>query len=445
MEKVECVVVGAGPSGSACAIALARKGIETVLIERGQHAGEKNVASFVLFANVLATIVPGFADEAPLERVATDTSFMSLREKDFMEFRMRSNSYYEAPIIYTAYRSRFDRWFAEKAEKEGAELVRGALVTGLVREGGRVVGVMVGEEELRADVVVGADGIHSVVARDSGLYVDDTSRYMLGIKEVRDLPPDVIEERFQLREGEGAVRDGWGYPVSDVGGFFTVYTNHDSVSVCLFAPVDSMRERRVNLRERMEDLKDHPYIESLLRGSSLREYDAHILADGGRIPTDQLYSDGVLLCGEAGGFNSAMWIGVPSGMLSGLKAAEAVARARRKGDYSAESLSAYRDILFETGLPRMLLGARGFSDFLVKSARKNMEGFTENLFDVLEDTIMEEVNFLSPEPSSMIENVYTKMVSDYLPACLRAPAGLAVKLLSKLLSFLRKRKIRRVV
>lgn len=49
MDKVECIVVGAGPAGAACALGLARKGIETVLLERGQEAGEKNVASFVLF------------------------------------------------------------------------------------------------------------------------------------------------------------------------------------------------------------------------------------------------------------------------------------------------------------------------------------------------------------------------------------------------------------
>ncbi|MBU1670042.1 MAG: FAD-dependent monooxygenase [Actinobacteria bacterium] len=445
MDKVDCVVVGAGPAGSACAIALARKGIKTVLVERGGNAGDKNVASFVLFGDVLGGIIPGYQKEAPLERAAGDNSFMCLREKDFIEFRARLGSYFENPSIFTAYRSRFDRWFSEKAEEAGAELVRGQLVTGLLKENGRVVGIRVGEDELLADVVVGADGIHSVVSREAGLYVDDTSRYMIGVKEVLELPPEVIEERFLLGPGEGCVRDGWGYPVSDVGGLFTIYTNMDAVSVCLFAPVDAVKEARVNLRERFEDLKAHPYLHALVRDSKLREYEAHILADGGRMKVDRLYDDGVLLCGEAGGFNSGMWIGVPSGMLSGLKAAEAVLRAKRTGRYDAAALSCYRDILFETGLPRMLYNAKRYSDFIVNSARKHMEGFTDNLFGLLEDSIMQEVAFQDPEPFPAIETAYAGLVADYVPAWLARPLRALVGVLGRLESWWTKRRIRRTV
>ncbi len=234
---------------------------------------------------------------------------------------------------------------------------------------------------------------------------------MLGVKEVLDLPPEVIEERFNLREGEGCVKDGWGYPLSDVGGVFSFYTNNDSVSIGLFSPVDALKEKGVNLRERLEDFKAHPYINSLLKDAKLREYEAHILADGGRIKMDHLYSDGVLLCGEAGGFNSNTWIGVPSGMLSGLKAAEAVAVAESKRRYDAETLACYKDLLYETGLPRMLYNARWTSDFMQNKAKKYMEGFTENVFELLMDTIMEDVNFLEPEPFPAVKRIYEGLVS----------------------------------
>lgn len=445
MDRVECVVVGAGPAGSACAIGLARKGVETVLVDRGRYAGEKNVASFVLFANVLDTIIPNYREEAPLERIGADTGFICLLEKDYAEFRIKSGYYYENPQIYTTYRSRFDKWFSEKAAEEGVELLKGVLVTGLLKENGRVVGIKVGDEELMADVVVGADGIHSVVSRESGLYSDDTSRYMLGIKEVLDLPPEVIEERFNLQEGEGCVKDGFGYPLSDVGGVFSLYTNNNSVSIALFSPVDALKQKGVNLRERMEDFKAHPYINSLLKDAKLREYEAHILADGGRIKMDHLYSDGVLLCGEAGGFMSNTWVGVPSGMLSGLKAAEAVAVAESKHRFDAETLACYKDLLYETGLPRMLYNARWTSDFMQNKAKKYMEGFTENVFDLLIDTITEDVNFLEPEPFPAVKRIYEGLVADYVPAYLRAPADKIVDLVGRLVSWWKKRKIRRSV
>ncbi len=445
MEKVECVVVGAGPAGSACAIGLARKGVETVLVERGQYAGEKNVASFVLFANVLETILPNYREEAPLDRIVSDTGFMALREKDYVELRFRADRFYENPQIYTTYRSKFDKWFSEKAAEEGVDLLNGVLVTGLLKENGRVVGIKVGDEELLADVVVGADGIHSVVARESGLYVDDTSRYMLGVKEVLDLPPEVIEERFNLREGEACVREGFGYPVSDVGGVFSLYTNKDNISIAVFSRVDALKEQGVNLRERLEDLKAHPYINSLIKGAKLREYEAHVLADGGRIKMDNLYSNGVLLCGEAGGFMSNMWVGVPPGMLSGLKAAEAVAVAKRKGRYDTETLACYKDFLYETGLPRMLCNARWASNFVVNKVGKYMESSTDNLFELAVDSFMEDVNFFEPEPYPVVKRMYEGLVADYVPSFLKTPANKLVDKIDRFMSWMKKRKIRRSV
>jgi flavin-dependent dehydrogenase len=56
MDKVHCIVAGGGPAGAACAYGLSKKGIETVLIERGRSPGEKNVAPVVLFTDVLESL-----------------------------------------------------------------------------------------------------------------------------------------------------------------------------------------------------------------------------------------------------------------------------------------------------------------------------------------------------------------------------------------------------
>lgn len=445
MEKVECIVVGAGPTGSACAISLARNGVETVLLERGQQPGEKNVASFILFGEVLSTLVPGFEEEAPLERRINDFSFIALTGDAFFDVRMALTGHYEKQQIHTAYRARLDSWFAGKAEEAGATLLRGVCVTELLKENGRVVGIKVGDEEMLADVVVGADGFHSVVARDSGLLIDDTSRFMVGVREVLDLPPEVIEDRFQVGPDGGCMKDGWGYPVADVGGLMAIYTMRDSVTLTLFAPMDAMKEG-CNLRERMELFKEHPYVARFIKDGKLREYEAHILADGGRIKLDGLYADGVLLCGEAGGFNSNAWVGVPCGMLSGVKAAEAVVQARRKGCYDGEALSCYRDILFTTGLPRMLYLARGMSDFMVKRGKPHMERFTNDLVDFATEAVMDEVNFTGPEPFSYIEKGYNALFASYIKRnWLELPLRLMVKTVDRLFNSYMKWKIRRTV
>ena len=78
MKRTTVIIVGAGPAGSACALSLARKGIESIVLERGQNAGEKNVASFVLFTDVLKHLIPDFMDDAPLERAISEENILIL-------------------------------------------------------------------------------------------------------------------------------------------------------------------------------------------------------------------------------------------------------------------------------------------------------------------------------------------------------------------------------
>jgi electron transfer flavoprotein-quinone oxidoreductase len=433
MDKVHCIVVGGGPAGAACAYGLSKKGIETVLIERGRSPGEKNVASFVLFTDVLESIVPSFSEEAPLERCVTDHSFLALGEKDYVQFQSRYYSHFTKHIAFTAFRSKFDEWFAGKAKEAGAELITARMVTDLLIDDGRVVGIKIGDDELLSDVVVGADGVHSVVARKAGLVADEPARYMLGIKEVLDLPSEVIDERFQLKEGEGAIKECFGYPVHDMGGVFSLYTNIDSISLAIFGPVESLKQKKIKLYERLQQLKEHPYIDSLIKGASLREYQAHILSDGGRVKPKDLYADGVLLCGEAGGFMSSFWIGVPPAMLSGLMAAETISLARERKDYSAKTLQHYLNFLDKTALPRMLKQSRKVSNYLVKAGRRNLPTYSRNMAEAMEGMLLSEVTFVEDRPFPFLSFFYFKIGQDFVPRSLRGPIRLLIKVSSSLI------------
>lgn len=430
MEKVECIVVGAGSSGSACALSLARRGIETVLVERGANPGDKTVSSFVMFDYVLKDLVPDYEKHAPLERACTGEVLTSLSNYDYMDIRIMFDERYQgSPGGYTCYRSKFENWFADQAEKEGAELVRGMCVTGLIKENGKVAGIRIGDEELRANVVIGADGFHSVVSREAGLYDDsDTSRCCLCIKEVIDLPTETINDRFNIRDNEALVIEGIGYPLSDAGGFFTIYPMTDAVTLVLACPMQAIIEKGVVLRERMEDFKKHPYVKSYIRGGKLREYSSHIMPDGGRMKIDKTYDDGVLLCGTAGGYASNTWIGVPPGMLTGVKAAETVEYAKKKGKYDRATLSHYKDLLFETGIPRMQVSAKSFSNFFSGPVANHMEDFMGNFHLAVKEVLDDEIDFTSPNTWPILEKGYEFFFEPYLPKFINVPAKPMVKL-----------------
>jgi electron transfer flavoprotein-quinone oxidoreductase len=67
----DCIVVGAGPAGSAAALQMARDGLDVVLLERGNRPGEKNVMSGILITDKLFELIPDFEDRAPLQRRIT--------------------------------------------------------------------------------------------------------------------------------------------------------------------------------------------------------------------------------------------------------------------------------------------------------------------------------------------------------------------------------------
>ncbi len=427
MEKADCIVVGAGPAGAACAISLARKGFETVLLERARQPGEKNVASAVVFTPVLEQIVPEYLQEAPLERKIGDHAFVYLTGEGYGQLRMRFPEHYQQNLAFTVYRSQFDRWFAEKAVEAGAELLPDALVTDLVWDGNRVVGVKVGEEEIRANVVIGADGLHSVVGRKAGLVTDDISRYLLGVKEVLDLSPGVIEERFQLNEGEGACLECVGYPLNDICGATTLYTNRDSISLAVFGWVDLIREKSIDLNERLQMVKEQHLVRNLVGDAPVREYQAHMISDGGRVSLQNLFGNGVLLCGEAGGF-VVFYVGISTGMLSGMMAAEAVDRAREKGDYSARGLGSYVSLLQESGLLDSLYDTRRFSNYLVKRGRENFPDFLQRSFDLMGEGLAGEFSF-QPRAVPASREFFYNLEENIVPGFMRLPLRSMVKIL----------------
>ncbi|NLB18958.1 MAG: hypothetical protein GX825_09585 [Syntrophomonadaceae bacterium] len=140
-------------------------------------------------------------------------------------------------MSYTILRAVFDEWLAGKAEEMGALLACGIRVDELIEKDGIIAGIIAGEDEIYADVVIAADGVNSFLAQKAGLIEDIKAETVaVGIKEVIELPAKTIEERFNLREGEGAARLILGC-TEGIHGVGFIYTNRGSISVgCVFIP-----------------------------------------------------------------------------------------------------------------------------------------------------------------------------------------------------------------
>jgi electron transfer flavoprotein-quinone oxidoreductase len=248
----------------------------------------------------------------------------------------------------TVYRGDFDSWLAGHAVAAGAELVTSTVATGLLRdEHGAVTGVRTDRPggELRARAVIACDGVNSFLAKEAGLLPQAAaSHHTLGVKEVLDLPAPVIEERFGLGPHQGVDIEMLGATGCIPGGGF-LYTNADTVSVGIVVSLPGLARAKVRPEQLIADLKAHPAIAPYLRGSSVREYSAHLIPEGGYDAIPRLAVDGMLVAGDAAGLCLAagLWLeGVNFAIGSGLAAGRAVTRAIGAGDTSARGLASYR-------------------------------------------------------------------------------------------------------
>lgn len=355
-SQFDAIVVGAGPSGNACAYTLAKAGLKVLQIERGEYPGSKNVQGAILYSDALEKIIPDFREDAPLERHIIEQRLWVLDDNSFVGSHYRSDDYNKPPHNrYTIIRAQFDKWFSSKVREAGALLICETTVNHLILDGEQVVGVQCDREagDVYADVVILADGVNSTLARKAGFHPEiQAGNVALAVKEILFMPEDTIRQRFNIGEEEGVVIEMIGKITDGMMGTGFLYTNKESLTIgvgCMLGDFKA-NPNRTSPYALLEQMKRHPSIAPLIEGGEMKEYAAHLIPEGGFYAVPKVYGNGWMIVGDSGGFvNAVHREGSNLAMTTGRLAAETVIEARAAGQPMTEAaLKAYKRRLDES-------------------------------------------------------------------------------------------------
>ncbi|MDI6916991.1 MAG: NAD(P)/FAD-dependent oxidoreductase [Thermoplasmatales archaeon] len=318
--RYDVVVVGAGPAGSRTAKIAADNGCRVLMIEKRQEIGVPVRCGEGVSKKGLKEL--GIEPESSW--IAADIKGARIYAPNGKHVLL-SEEQAGGEVGYNIYRDIFDKSLAKQAGKSGADIMLKSSVFEVIKENNKIKGVKVksmGENlEIKADVVVGADGFESQIGRWSGI---DTS-----LKQ-NDVVPSLQYTMTNIDYTE--YNDFYIGSVAP-GGYAWVFPKNNEANVGLGVQLSKIKERG--------DVKKHldRFVEKKFPNGKIVRIVAGCVSVCA--PIEKTVGNGVLLVGDAARqIDPLTGGGIINALICGTIAGEVIGNAVKKQEFN-ETLMEY--------------------------------------------------------------------------------------------------------
>ncbi|UTO27795.1 electron transfer flavoprotein-ubiquinone oxidoreductase [Bartonella harrusi] len=350
--EFDIVIVGAGPAGLSAAIRLKQINPElsVTVVEKGSEVGAHILSGAVVDPIGIDTLLPEWRNghDHPFNTPVTSDQFFFLKPKHATLFphifypKILSNN-----GCYIVSLGNVCRWLSKKAEELGVEIYPGFAVSETIQnDNGAIIGVLTGDMGVNKDGTLGknympgmallakytliAEGARGSVAKQVIQKFDlsknrEPQKFGLGFKELWEIDP----QKHQL----GLVQHFIGWPLDNNtgGGGFLYHQESNVISVGFVVHLD-YKNPYLSPFEEFQRFKTHPKFYEIFKGAKRLSYGARAISEGGWQSVPKLTFPGGALIGCSAGFVNVPRIkGSHNAILSGILAADKIAKALAQG------------------------------------------------------------------------------------------------------------------
>jgi geranylgeranyl reductase family protein len=326
----DVIVIGAGPAGSTSAKLLAERGHNVLLIDKDKFPRDKPCGGG-LPLRVLKRY--SYVNN---DKIIEDYCYSGTAFSPSLKSKVETNR--KTPMIGTTLRKIFDFELVNYAKKSGAIFQDGKKVTDIKINDKKARIILDDGSHLDSKIIIGADGVWSVVAKKLGLRKKGFEYGVCVLQEI-ELDEKTMDKYFK-KTRHCYVHSRYG----NITGYGWVFPKKEHLNIGIGGgDLNFYKDKKINLLKIYKN-----YISYLQKNNMIPDNYKTTPIKGGALPIyplEKTFSKRAILIGDAGGFiNPLSGEGIYYAMLTGEIAAKVINDALEKEKYSEIFLSKYQTL-----------------------------------------------------------------------------------------------------